>query len=191
MLFDVLSRPQIHRLIQGIALSEGIQIPCFNYRAHLRHVKVGWNGDVAHRDPAFPIEQTQFDAAFFVDLGDHSRTCGVELVLELIAAAVGASCGVRGIQALENHTFLFLSLQVTEHTLFVGRIDCCFHDFDVRDVRLVQERGEFYEPALIRLRSIILSVELQKIEGMKQIPNTGEWKVHAALSMLEISEVPW
>ena len=34
-----------------------------------------------------------------------------------------------------------------------------------------KERGEFYEPALIRLRSIILSVELQKIEGMKQIPN--------------------
>jgi hypothetical protein len=100
VLLDVLPRAQIHGLIQGVALFEGIEVADFDHRAHRRHVEVGWNGHVAARNPALTIQQAQFDAPLVVDLGDHGRTGGVELVLELVTAAVGSAWGVRGIQSL-------------------------------------------------------------------------------------------
>src|ERR1035441_5914798 len=127
VLFDVLPRPQVHRLIQGIALPEGVEVADLDHLTYCGHFGVGRNGNVATGNPPLTIEQTQFDAALVIQVGDHSRTGSVELVLELSAAAVGSSWRVRGIQSLEHHAFLSLSLQMTEQALFVGRVrgDLC------------------------------------------------------------------
>ena len=70
MLFDVLPRPQINGLIQGVALSKRIKETDLDHFTQCRHFEVGWNGNVAYRDPTLTIEQPQFDTAFIVDLGD-------------------------------------------------------------------------------------------------------------------------
>ena len=133
MLFDVLPWSQVNGLIQGIALGKGIQVAAFDYLTHRRNVEVGGDGDVAYCNPALPIEQTQFHAPLVVDPGDHSRTGGVELVLELVPAAVGSARGVRSIEPLEHHALLPLSLQMTEQALFVGRVRGDLGKLDVRD----------------------------------------------------------
>src|SRR5512135_661427 len=82
-LCDVLPRAQINRLIEGIAFPEGVEIADLHYLTRSRHFEARRNGDVAHRNPAVAIEQPQFDAPLVVDLRDHGRTGGVELVFEL------------------------------------------------------------------------------------------------------------
>jgi hypothetical protein len=49
VLFHVLPWPQIHRLIQGIALPEGIQVTALHDLPDRRYIEVGRDGDVAHR----------------------------------------------------------------------------------------------------------------------------------------------
>ena len=79
-------------------------------------------------------------------------------MLELIAAAVGSSWRVWGIQSLEHHAFFTLSLQVTEHPLFVGRVSGNLRELDMRDVGPIQEAGEFDDPPLMRLGAQILTI---------------------------------
>jgi hypothetical protein len=110
MLFDVPPMAQIHRLIQGVALLKGVEIPAFDYITHRRHLEVGWNGDVAARNPTLAIEEPDLDAAFIIHIGHHSRTGGVELVLELVASAIGPARCIGGAEKLEHDAFLSLSL---------------------------------------------------------------------------------
>ena len=172
VLLKVLPWAQIHGLVKGITLGKGMQIPRLDYRTHCRHVAVGWNGDVAARNPALTIQQAQFNAPLVIDFGDHGRTFGVELVLELVAAAVGSTGGIRGIQALEHHAFPSFGLQMTKPALFVGGIGCCFHELDMQDVRPIEQAGELNEPLLIRLGSIILPIPFQQIEGIQHVAHT-------------------
>ena len=87
-------------LVQGIALFEGVEASDLHRLANLRHHEVDWDGDVAHWIPALPVEQPQFDAPLVVDLADHCRAGGVELVLELGTAAVGLAGCVWGITTI-------------------------------------------------------------------------------------------
>jgi len=90
-------------------------------------------------------------------------------VLELIAAAVGPARDVWGIEAFKHHAFLPLRLKMTEQARFVGGIGGNLCKLNVRDVRPVEQAGEFNDPALIRLGPKILPIPFQQIEGIQHV----------------------
>ena len=173
VLFDVVPRPQIHRLIQGVALPEGIQEAALDYITHRRDLEVRRNGDVAHRNPPLTIEQTQFNAALVVKARHHSRQSGVELVLELTASAVWPPGSVGGTESLEDDAVLPLRLQMPEQPLLVGWVGGGLDEFDVRDAGTVeQQAGELDQSSAVRLGPIILAIPLQQVEGEEHIAHT-------------------
>ena len=58
---NILPWPKVNRLIQGVALPEGIQVAALDHLTHCGHFEVGRNGDVAHRNPTLTIENVHVE----------------------------------------------------------------------------------------------------------------------------------
>src|SRR5665213_4157695 len=59
---NIITRPQIYRLIQGMAFPVGVKIPHLHNRADFGNVVIGRDGDVAARNQASAFEQTDLHA---------------------------------------------------------------------------------------------------------------------------------
>ena len=100
-----------------------------------------------------------------LDFADVKGQESVKRALE-IAAAGGH------IQSLEHHPFLFLSLQMTKHPLFVGWVGSGLHQPDMFEVRPIEQIGELDQPTTIGQRAIILAIAFQHVEGIEQVAYT-------------------
>jgi hypothetical protein len=55
--FNILPRPKVNGLIQGVGLLECIEVPDFDDLAHLRHLEVDRDGHVADQVESLAIQQ--------------------------------------------------------------------------------------------------------------------------------------
>ena len=170
-IIHVIPNPEINGLEQHAALFETVEIADFDDLTGLRDVVIGGNGDVAARYPAIFAQQLQFDTALTIDLGDHSTQGSDELVLQLIAAAVGSARGVGRIHLLEHDAFAFTSLQLIQQRqlLFCGK--GCFHELNgalLDTEEQVHQRGQ---PFTVRPATNVHTIQFKQVEGKQIVPD--------------------